>query len=174
MLQCSDFIRTNSLINQEVFDTAGSVLILKKNRNNPKFKNYGAIASNIAAKEYGLKLIKENIQDFRFNYTRFLIIRPIDSRLELCFKKNKVSVIFETRDIPAALYKCLGGFVTNGINLTKIESRHKRNDKIFDYLFYLNFEGNLENKNVKNALKKMDFFSKNLKIFGNYQKFDFV
>jgi prephenate dehydratase len=83
--------------------------------------------------------------------------------------KNKTSIIFETRDIPAALYKALGGFATNKVNLTKIESRPSRMQN-FHYIFYIDLDGSTDDENVGLALDELNYFSKKVIILGSYQK----
>jgi prephenate dehydratase len=81
----------------------------------------------------------------------------------------KTSIIFEARSIPGALYKCLGGFATNAVDLTKIESRPD-GKKNFEYYFLLEFRGNINDLNVQNALKELEFFSDSYKILGSYKE----
>jgi len=136
----------------------------------------GAIASPYAAEIYGLKILEKNIQDQEGNTTRFLIVAPQrDEKFEKEeFKEmfgakpyEKVSVLFRLRDIPAALYKALGAFATRGINLTKIESVPAK-QKAFEYVFWLDFQKNVPEKLVKEALEELEFFSKEVKVLGEY------
>lgn len=169
LMQCSEFLEKNDIIPMSNLDTAISAEKLAKN---PEIKT-GVIASEFAAKEYGLKIIKKNFQNENNNTTRFLLVKKRDKKFsfekKLVQKADKTSIIFETKSIPAALYKALGGFATNGVNLTKIESRPVPNKK-FEYLFYIDFVGNLGEEKVKLALEELKFFSEKLVILGSYKR----
>ncbi|MEM1409519.1 MAG: prephenate dehydratase domain-containing protein [Pseudomonadota bacterium] len=126
-----------------------------------------AIGSLAAAQHYGLDVIEEAIQDSDGNKTRFLQIREgkfIQPPTDDVFI---TTMVFEVRSIPSALYKCLGGFATNGINLTKLESYYV-GDNFRVAKFYCDFEGHPEHTNVKNAIEEIGFYSKNLIILGTY------
>ncbi len=126
-----------------------------------------AVASIEASKIYWLNVLEENIQDQDWNTTRFFLVAPKNSGLEYSEKKWKITIIFEARDIPSSLYKCLWAFATNGINLSKIESLPSYTGP-FSYLFWLDFEWNLENDNVKKALHELEFFTSFIKVLGEY------
>jgi len=126
-----------------------------------------AIASNLAWDIYWLNILDEKIQDQDWNTTKFFIIVPKESNIEINEKKWKTSIIFETKNIPAALYKCLGAFATNNVNLTKIESMPSLKWP-FTYLFWMNFEWNLEDENVIKSLEELKFFTKQIKILWEY------
>ena len=151
-------------------DTAGSAKYVKENN----LKDVAVIGSELLSNIYNLQILKKKFQNNQNNVTRFLLVK--NKKLKYNFEKKilkgcgcfKTTIIFETKNIPGALYKCLGGFVSNGINLTKIESRPS-SKKNFDYFFFLEFEGNLLDKNVKQALEELKFFSKNLKIYSSYK-----
>ena len=146
-------------------DTAGSARFISEN----KIKNEAAIASELAAKIYNLKIIKSNIEDNLGNVTRFLIMGKNIEQPE--FKKDKkfiTSCIFRVKSEPSALYKCLGGFATNQVNLTKLESFSVKNT--FDQAnFYLDLEGHLEQPGVKKALEELGFHTETLDILGVYE-----
>lgn len=157
LAQCSSFIRKYKFEQLATNDTAGSVKYLADN-------SCAIIASSRAAEIYGLKILARNIQDDKNNFTRFIIVAGHESkRRENC----KTSLVFRTKHVPAALYKCLGGFATNGINLTKIESRPDGN---WNYRFYLDMEGHKEDENVKKALVELKMFASYIKILGSYPK----
>jgi len=159
--QCRNLIRTNPQIEfVPSYDTAGSVkLIAEKN-----LKNTGAIASEFAAQDYGMRILKKEIGDFQENYTRFLII----SSKKISFgEPNKTSIVFSTRHIPGALFKSISVFFLRDINLLKIESRPLRG-KPWQYLFYLDFSGNMEEKNCQNAIEHLKEITEFIKILGSY------
>lgn len=168
LAQCSNFIEEHNYLAYSVFDTAGSAKKISKIQEN----DCAAIASEIAAKHYNLKILKRAFQNNKNNTTRFLLVKKRGKHFE--FEKklpqaNKSSLIFELKSIPSALYKCLGGFATNQVNLTKIESRPIKGRR-FQYLFYIDFDGSPKEKNVRLALEELTFFSKKLIFLGSYNK----
>lgn len=165
--QCSNFIEKANLQSTPVFDTAGSAQIISENNS----KDTLAIASEVAADKYNLEVLKRDFQNNLSNTTRFLLIKKKNKKFDFekdLSKSNKTTVMFETKHIPAALYKCLGGFATYDVNLTKIESRPKKQGKIFQPVFYLDFNGNLEDKEVRSALEELEKYSKEVRYFGSY------
>ena len=123
-----------------------------------------AIASTLAAELYGLDIIEPNIEDVPHNFTRFFILGIEDAaRAEL----NKTSLVFATRHRPAALYQCLGEFAERGINLTKIESRPRRN-RPWEYIFYLDFEGHWQDSVCESALVALLRLASFVKMLGSY------
>ena len=131
----------------------------------------GAIASKMAAEIYGLSILKENIEDAEHNTTRFLIMakKPIMPPIDI--QTTVTTIIFEVRSVPAALYKVLGGFATNGINLTKLES-YIGGKEMNAARFYVDAEGHPETVSMKNALEEMHFYSEpnSVKIIGTYSR----
>lgn len=126
-----------------------------------------AICSELAADIYGLNILEKNIQDHQENTTRFIIIVPKDSTITYADTSDRVSLLFETRHIPASLYKCLWAFATNNVNLTKLESipSFKGN---FSCLFWLDFEGSLDDENIQKTLEELEFFTSTIRILGQY------
>lgn len=161
--QCKNYIKNNNFEWVEYSDTALSAKYVKENNDSWLW----AICSEQAAKIYDLNILEKNIQDQNWNTTRFLIIVNKDLDLSYKNKSNKVSLLFETKDIPASLYKCLWAFATNDINLTKIESMPSY-DKRFKYIFWLDFEWNLDDKKTQNAMEELSLFSKNIRILWDY------
>ena len=163
--QCQKIILKNKFKTIISADTAGSAKDLSKTND----KSIAAIASKLSAKIYDLKIILENIEDESQNTTRFLIMSKKVSQPE--FDKNKkyiTSCIFRLKSIPAALYKCLGGFATNQVNLTKLESFSVKNT--FDQTnFYLDLEGHIEQIEVQKALEELGFHTESLNILGVYE-----
>ncbi len=127
-------------------------------------ENSSAIASEVAAYTYHLNILAENIQETPDNYTRFLVI----SKREMGQTgKDKTSLIFAVRDEAGALYKALESFYINGVNLTKIESRPSKR-KAWDYVFFVDLEGHIEEKNIKNSLRELRKRTQMVKILGSY------
>ena len=150
-------------------DTAGSAKDLSDGKDN----SIAAIASKLSAKIYNLKILKENIEDEKGNVTRFLIMGKNVQQPE--YKKGKkyiTTCIFRLKSEPAALYKSLGGFATNQVNMTKLESFSVKNT-FAQTNFYLDFEGHLEEKSVQNAMEELGFHTESLDILGVYEASDF-
>ena len=129
-----------------------------------KEKNAGAIASLLAARTYGLKVLARSIEDFPHNYTRFLVIGEHISRPT---GKDKTSILFSIKDEVGALHHMLLPFKRRGINLTKIESRPSK-VKAWDYYFFLDFEGHIDEERVKLALDELEKRCKFMKVLGSY------
>tara|TARA_Y100001970_G_scaffold291787_1_gene430307 strand:+ start:3027 stop:3869 length:843 start_codon:yes stop_codon:yes gene_type:complete len=163
--QCQEIINKHKFKTIVSADTAGSAKDLAKGSDN----SIAAIASELSAKIYGLKILKKNIEDEQGNVTRFLIMGKNVQQPE--YDKNKkfiTSCVFRLKSEPSALYKCLGGFATNNINLTKLESFSVKNT--FDQTnFYLDFEGHLDHKPVQKAMEELSFHTVNLDILGVYE-----
>lgn len=130
-----------------------------------KDKKKAAIGSKRAAKIYGLDILKENINDRRDNHTKFIII---GKELKYDDSSNKISVVFSLEDKAGTLYKLLRHFAENDINMIKIESRPNKHES-WKYLLYVDFEGNLKDTLVKNALELIEKNSGYFKIIGNYK-----
>jgi len=149
-------------------DTAGSAKMVSDLNNIED----AAIASELAAKIYNLDILQTNFQDLSNNVTRFLIMQKSLNDIDPNSNQILTTLVFNVRSIPAALYKCLGGFASNGVNITKLESYvHPQGFDVAQ--FYIDFEGHPENSSVKLALEEMKFFSKQLKILGVYKKSKF-
>ena len=165
--QCKKVIDDLSLTSIIMADTAGSAKYISEEGN----KHDSAIASNLAAEIYDLKIIRENIEDDKNNTTRFLIMSKSqqDRNMEL---EYITSCIFEVKSIPSALYKALGGLATNGINMIKLESFIS--DRDFNKAqFYLEFEGHSNDAPVKAALDEITHYTNQLNILGVYPKHSF-
>ena len=149
-------------------DTAGSAKLISEINN----KEDAAIASELAAKIYNLEILETNFQDLSNNVTRFLVMKNVLEDIDPSSGKIITTLVFNVRSIPAALYKCLGGFASNGVNITKLESYvHPQGFDVAQ--FYIDFEGHPDNPSVKLALEEMKFFCKHLKILGVYEKSSF-
>ena len=163
--QCQNFINKNNFKTIISADTAGSAKDLAEGND----KTIGAIASKLSAEIYKLKILKKNIEDEPGNVTRFLIMGKKVQHPEFSKEKKFItSCIFRLKSEPSALYKCLGGFATNQINLTKLESFSVKNT--FDqFNFYLDLEGHIDDKPVQKALEELGFHTVNLDILGVYE-----
>ena len=163
--QCQKIIMENKYKTIISADTAGSAKELADGKDN----SIAAIASKLSAEIYKLKILKENIEDEKGNVTRFLIMgKNVHQPNYVKDKKFITSCIFRLKSIPSALYKCLGGFATNQINMTKLESFSVKNT--FDQAnFYLDFEGHLEEKRVKIAMEELGFHTQSLDVLGVYE-----
>ena len=167
--QCQEIIKKNSFKSIVSADTAGSAKDLAESNDN----SIAAIASELAAKTYGLKILKKNIEDEVGNVTRFLVMGKNINQPE--YDKNKkyiTTCIFRLKSEASALYKSLGGFATNQINLTKLESFSVKNT--FDQTnFYLDLEGHIEEKTVQKAMEELGFHTESLDILGVYEASDY-
>jgi prephenate dehydratase len=114
-----------------------------------------------------LNILARNIQDQNGNTTRFFVIAHKDNTIKYPDKKGKMTLLFQARDIPASLYKCLWAFATNNVNLTKIESIPSFQDP-FMYTFRLEFEGTSTDENVRKSLNELAFFTKSIQVVGEY------
>ena len=163
--QCQKIISKNKFKTIISADTAGSAKDLSASHD----KSIAAIASKLSAKIYNLKILKSNIEDDTGNVTRFLIMgKKVNQPENIKNKKYITSCIFRLKSIPAALYKCLGGFATNQVNLTKLESFSVKNT--FDQTnFYLDMEGHIEDSSVQKALEELGFHTESLDILGVYE-----
>jgi len=167
--QCQNIIVKRNFKPIISVDTAGSAKDLAEGKD----KSIAAIASNLSAKIYDLKILEKNIEDEKGNVTRFLIMgKNIEQPDYTNDKKFITSCIFRVKSEPSALYKCLGGFATNQVNLTKLESFSVKNT--FDQAnFYLDIEGHIENLGVKKALEELGFHTETLDILGVYESSTF-
>lgn len=160
LAQCDQFLRRNGITPIPDYDTAGSAAKIAKS---PE-PNTGAIASELAGHLYGLQAIATNIEDVPFNFTRFFVLGHDDPQPG---EFNKTSIVFATRNRPAALYEALGEFAKRNLNLTKIESRPRRN-RPWEPVFYLDFEGHVHDTSCKEALAGLLHIASFVKLLGSY------
>ena len=167
--QCSKIILENNFKALVSADTAGSAKLISEKKD----KREAAIASELAAKIYGLEMLKRNVEDETGNVTRFLVMGKDSEHPEyLKNKKYITSCIFKLKSIPAALYKALGGFATNSVNLCKLESFAVKNT--FDKVqFYIEIESHIEDASLKKALEELGFHTQQLDILGVYEAAQF-
>ena len=159
--QCRNFLRAHGLTPVVRADTAGSAAEIKE-LGDPSI---AAIASELAGQIYGLVSLAENIEDAEHNTTRFLIMSREPKRPPRG-GPMVTTFVFNVRNVPAALYKALGGFATNGINMTKLESYQL--GAFTATLFYADIEGHPDDPLVKLALDELRFFSREVRILGVY------
>ncbi len=166
--QCLDFFAANPQLEKVPFyDTAGSVKMLVEE----KPEGAAAIASAVAADIYGARILKRSIEDDRRNFTRFFLLRrPEDAaRRKRPDAESKISLVFSTRNIPGALFRALSAFALRDLNLTKIESRPLRG-KPWEYLFYVDLIGSLDEERVQKALGHLRELADFLRVLGCYPK----
>ncbi len=167
--QCRNFIKTHKMKATIYGDTAGSAEFVANNDD----PSSAAIASKLASEIYGLDIIEKDIEDEKGNATRFVILsKTPDSPEYNPTEKYMTSFIFKVRNIPAALYKALGGFATNGINMTKLES-YMSGESFNAARFYCDVEGHPENRMLRLALQELEFFSSEFRFLGTYKANDF-
>ncbi len=160
LAQCEDFIAEHRWHPEPWYDTAGSAKDLAEH---PE-PHLAVIASRLAAQIYGLDILAENIQDMRWNITRFFVIGHEESPPT---ENAKTSLVFAVPHRPGALYACLGEFARRGINLTKLESRPRRN-RPWHYVFYLDFEGHWQDPVCQEALVGLLSRAAFVKLLGSY------
>ncbi len=162
--QCRALIRRLKLKPVVAADTAGAAAELALSGD----KTVAVIASSLAARIYGLKTLKRNIEDARHNTTRFLIMArkpsapPHDGRLTV------TTFVFNVKNVPAALYKALGGFATTGVNMTKLES-YMVGGEFTATQFYADVEGHPRSRALALALEELVFVTRKLRILGVYR-----
>jgi prephenate dehydratase len=163
LAQCRSTLRNMGLTPVIRPDTAGSAAEIAELGD----KTIGAIASSLAAEIYGLDILKADMEDAEHNTTRFVVMsrEPIDP--DPARGTVVTSFVFKVRSVPAALYKALGGFATNGINITKLES-YILDGHFTNAQFYADIEGHPDQRSVKLALEELSFFSREVRILGVY------
>jgi len=167
--QCRKIIAELGLRPEVFEDTAGSAQKIAE----MKDLRHGAIASALAADLYGLKILKKNIEDEAGNTTRFIVLAKAAKKpARQKGKKYLTSLIFQVRNIPAALYKALGGFATNGINITKLES-YLEGNRFQSASFYCEIEAHPDEIGFEHALDELRFFAAEIRMLGTYPAHDY-
>jgi prephenate dehydratase len=163
--QCRAFIRKLGVKSIVAADTAGAAREVAERGD----RSCAAVASRLAAEIYGLEILAENIEDESHSTTRFIVLSREDKRAPPGNGPVLTTFVFQVRNIPAALYKALGGFATNGVNMTKLES-YMLEGTFSATQFYADVEGHPSERNLKLALDELAFFSQpdTLKILGVY------
>ncbi|KQO77093.1 prephenate dehydratase [Rhizobium sp. Leaf262] len=164
--QCRKIIRSNGWKPVVAGDTAGAAKLVAELGD----RSMAALAPRLASELYGLDILAENVEDSENNVTRFVVL----SRDEDWAKRTALdevivtTFVFNVRNIPAALYKAMGGFATNGINMTKLES-YQLGGKFVATQFYADIEGHPDDESVRHALDELRFFSEKVRILGVYK-----
>lgn len=161
--QCAGYLRNRGVKMEQVYDTAGSVKMLKESG----ARDVAAIASRRAADLYEMQILEEGIEDNRENYTRFL-----DIRREAIVPQGeaKISIVFTLKNVPGSLFKAMSVFALRDIDLTKIESRPLPG-KPWEYLFYIDFIGSIHDDASKRALDHLGEYALMLRVLGSYPRF---
>lgn len=160
LAQCERFLQRHQLKPIAWYDTAGAA----KDLATEKPEGVAALATKRAAEIYGLEVLAESVEDVPFNFTRFFLLGQDEPpRAEY----NKTSLVFATRNRPSALYDCLGEFANRGLNLTKIESRPRRN-RPWEPVFHVDFEGHWQDSEVQEALTALLQKASFVKMLGSY------
>ncbi len=163
LAQCSEFLKQHFIVPMARIDTAKSCQDVVDFQD----KSKAAVASKLAGEIYGLKVLAANIENTANNTTRFLIMSKETAIPKYDGGEYITSFIFKAKNIPAALYKALGGFATNGINLTKLES-YLLNGKFVSAQFYVEIEAHPEQQSFRNAMEELRFFSESVHVLGTY------
>ncbi len=164
--QCRQRLRSWGMEPIGYFDTAGAAAAVADSGDPSR----GAIASRLAASLYGLRIIEEGIEDADHNTTRFVVLArepvPADQPADA---PMLTSFLFQTRNVPAALYKAMGGFATNGVNMTKLES-YIQDGSFSAAVFYADIEGALPDPAVARAFEELAFHTKWVRMLGSYPR----
>ena len=161
--QCAAYLRSHGIKAEQVYDTAGSVKMLKESG----VRDTAAIASRRAAELHGMQILEEGIEDNPENYTRFLAIQH---EAILPEGEAKTSIVFTLKNQPGALFKALSVFALRDIDLTKIESRPLQG-KPWEYLFYIDFIGATHEETARRALEHLGEYALMLRVLGSYARF---
>jgi prephenate dehydratase len=161
--QCRKIIRKLGLKAHVAGDTAGSAREVAE----WKDPSRASLSPRMAADIYGLRILAENVEDEAHNTTRFVILSKTPYWAPAGQGPTVTSFVFRVRNLPAALYKALGGFATNGINMTKLES-YMLEGEFLATQFYAEVDGHPEDIDLKRALEELEFFSRELRILGVY------
>jgi len=165
--QCRGELRARGLKAHIFADTAGAARQVSEQGD----VHMGALASTLAAEIYGLKILAENVEDADHNTTRFFLM-SCESIIPLPETPCMTTFVFQVRNVPAALYKALGGFATNGVNMTKLES-YQLEGSFNATEFWADIDGHPRDQSVQLALEELEFYSTHVNILGTYPKHPF-
>ena len=160
--QARAFLDANNISAVAAADSAGAARAIAESGE----RGVGALASAVAAEIHGLEILARDIEDQGHNTTRFLLMSP-QADHQPRGEKMITTFVFEVRNIPAALYKAMGGFATNGVNMTKLES-YMVGGAFTATQFYADIDGHPDDANVRRALEELDYFTNRLDILGVY------
>ncbi|WP_419798459.1 MAG: prephenate dehydratase [Terasakiella sp.] len=161
--QCRDFLKEHNIRPIVAVDTAGSAKEIAKSGDTTR----AVIASELAGEIYGLTSLAADIEDAEHNTTRFIVMSKEAIVPHSKAGMSVTSFVFRVRNVPAALFKALGGFATNGVNITKLES-YIVDGSFVAAQFYADCEGHPDNRNLRLALEELEFFTQTVKILGVY------
>ncbi len=161
--QCRNIIREHGWKAIVGGDTAGSAKMVSEKGE----RNIAALAPALAAEIYGLETLAESVEDADHNTTRFVVLSNEENWAERNGKEVITTFLFQVRNIPAALYKAMGGFATNGINMTKLES-YQLGGAFTATQFYADVVGHPDDENLKLAFEELEFFTDEFRILGVY------
>ena len=164
--QCRKIVRANGWKPVIAGDTAGAAKLVQETGD----RSMAALAPRLAADLYHLDIVAENVEDVDSNTTRFVVLAREEKWAQRSSAEEMIvtTFVFNVRNIPAALYKALGGFATNGINMTKLES-YQLGGKFVATQFYADIEGHPSDPHVRQALEELRFFSEKVRILGVYK-----
>ena len=164
LAQCAQQLQKLGIECQATLDTAGAAMEVKQRQDT----SHGAIASSLAAELYDLQILQDNIQDVDGNTTRFLILsREHQIPAREANKKYITSFLFTVRNIPSALYKAMGGFATNSVNLVKLES-YTPGGRMIATQFHVDCEAHPDDPNMILAMDELSYFAKDIRLLGTY------
>ncbi|GGA93712.1 prephenate dehydratase [Allosediminivita pacifica] len=163
--QAASFLDKYGIKGEAAADSAGAAAELARDRTPTE----GVLASDLAAETHGLEILARHIEDHDHNTTRFLIMGKEADLTRRGTHGMMTTFIFQVRNIPAALYKAMGGFATNGVNMTKLES-YMVNGSFTATQFYADIEGHPDDPAVARALDELEYFTNELKILGVYPR----
>ncbi len=161
--QCRNFLKKHRIAPLVHADTAGAAREIAEIGD----KSVGAIASSLAARIYGLKVLAKNIEDADHNTTRMLVFSREEAKPDWRTVPCMTAFLFRVKSVPAALYKALGGFATNGVNIVKLES-YLSGAQFEQAQFYAEVEGHPEQRSLQLAMDELRFFSEELKMLGTF------
>ncbi|MBS0523741.1 MAG: prephenate dehydratase [Proteobacteria bacterium] len=161
--QCRNFLKKHGIQPLVHADTAGAAREIAEEGD----RSVGAIASSLAARIYGLKVLARNIEDADHNTTRMLVFSREEARPDWRTVRCMTAFLFRVKSVPAALYKALGGFATNGVNIVKLES-YLSGAHFEQAQFYAEVEGHPDQRGLQLALEELRFFSDELKMLGAF------
>ncbi len=161
--QCRNTLRHLGISPVPEADTAGAARMVAEASD----MTTGAIASRLAAEIYGLEILKSDMEDETHNTTRFVVLASEPDDAEAEHGPVITTFVFRVRNIPAALYKALGGFATNGVNMTKLES-YQTEGTFNATMFFADIEGHMKQHLVQLAMRELSFFSNEVKVLGTY------
>ena len=166
--QCRDFLNAHGIAPITGADTAGSARAVAEKGN----AALAGLASELAGEIYGLEILARHIEDAQNNTTRFLVMAPDGVMPEPSARPMMTSFLFRVRNLPAALYKAMGGFATNGVNMTKLES-YMTDGAFTATQFFAEVDGHPDDPAVARALEELEYFTSSLRILGVYPKSTF-